>query len=144
MSTKLGLGARQIQTTKLSPLQITTIKLIEMPTLDLLRRIDDEIMENPALEEDESKERDEDPQEVSLDTIKDDDPIPSYNLKLQRSSDSTDDRTPFATLSERENFYKSLKEQLGSEIFLSSSMQSAPLSLAASMAMDIFDVIYRQ
>jgi RNA polymerase sigma-54 factor len=113
MSTKLGLGARQIQTTKLSPLQITTIKLIEMPTLDLLRRIDDEIMENPALEEDESKERDEDPQEVSLDTIKDDDPIPSYNLKLQRSSDSTDDRTPFATLSERENFYKSLKEQLG-------------------------------
>jgi RNA polymerase sigma-54 factor len=48
-----------------------------------------------------------------LDTIKDDDPIPSYNLKLQRSSDSTDDRTPFATLSERENFYKSLKEQLG-------------------------------
>lgn len=112
MNSKLGLGVKQIQTTKLSPLQITTIKLIEMPTLDLVKRIDDEIMENPALEEDQTRETDEEPQEVSLDTIKDDDPIPSYNLRLQRSADPSDDRTPFATLSERENFYKSLLEQL--------------------------------
>lgn len=113
MSSKITLGPSMIQTTKLSPLQITTIKLIEMPTLDLLRRIDDEIVDNPALEEDDTKEKDEDAQEVSLDTIKDDDPIPAYNMKMQRSADIDDSRSPFATLAERENFHNSLLEQLG-------------------------------
>lgn len=112
MSAKLGLGAQILQTQKLSPLQITTIKLLEMPTLDLLRRIDDEIVENPALEEDESKKENEN-QEVSIDTVKDDDPIPGYKLKSDRATDMDDKRSPFAVLSERENFYNSLKEQLG-------------------------------
>ena len=112
MGAKIGLGPAMIQTTKLSPLQITTIKLIEMPTLDLVRRIDDEIVDNPALEEDDTKNKDEESQEVSLDTVKDDDPIPSYNLKMQKSSDLSDSRSPFATLSERENFHNNLLEQL--------------------------------
>lgn len=39
------------QALKLSPQQIQVIKLLELPTVDLAHRIDEELQENPALEE---------------------------------------------------------------------------------------------
>ena len=71
------------QTQKLSPLQIQTIKLIEMPVMELEQRIRKEIEENPVLDEDVSSESEdgEAPREVSLSEYKDDDPMPSYRLR---------------------------------------------------------------
>ena len=46
---KQGLELKQTQ--KLSPLQIQTIKLIELPTQELEQRIRKELEENPVLEE---------------------------------------------------------------------------------------------
>ena len=42
---------QQTQTTKLSPLQIQTIKLLELPMLELEQKIQREIEENPVLDE---------------------------------------------------------------------------------------------
>ena len=46
---KQGLEIKQTQ--KLSPLQIQTIKLIELPIQDLEQRIRTEIEENPVLDD---------------------------------------------------------------------------------------------
>ena len=51
---KQGLELKQTQ--KLSPLQIQTIKLIELPTQELEQRIRKELEENPVLEENTSKD----------------------------------------------------------------------------------------
>ena len=47
---KQGLELKQTQ--KLSPLQIQTIKLIELPIQELEQRIRKELEENPVLDED--------------------------------------------------------------------------------------------
>ena len=47
---KQGLELKQQQ--KLSPLQIQTIKLIELPVQELEQRIRKELEENPVLDED--------------------------------------------------------------------------------------------
>ena len=47
---KQGLELKQTQ--KLSPLQIQTIKLIELPVQELEQRIRKELEENPVLDED--------------------------------------------------------------------------------------------
>ena len=67
---KQGLELKQQQ--KLSPLQIQTIKLIELPVQELEQRIRKELEENPVLDEDASsdKEEDEAPREVSLSEYK--------------------------------------------------------------------------
>ena len=62
---------------KLSPLQIQTIKLLELPALELDQRVRKELEENPVLE---TKDNDEetDDNELSLsDYYGDDDSIPS-------------------------------------------------------------------
>ena len=51
---KQGLELKQTQ--KLSPLQIQTIKLIELPIQDLEQRIRKEIEENPVLDEEQPAE----------------------------------------------------------------------------------------
>ena len=53
------------QTQKLSPLQIQTIKLIELPVQELEQRVRKELEENPVLDDSapESKEEDGDEQE---------------------------------------------------------------------------------
>ena len=61
---KQGLELKQTQ--KLSPLQIQTIKLIELPIQELEQRIRKELEENPVLDEDTAKDDDEAPREVSL------------------------------------------------------------------------------
>ena len=39
------------QTTKLSPTQIQVIRMLEIPSIELNQRINEELQENPALEE---------------------------------------------------------------------------------------------
>ena len=108
---KQGLELKQQQ--KLSPLQIQTIKLIELPVQELEQRIRKELEENPVLDEDISsdKEEDEAPREVSLSEYKDDDPIPSYRLRADNYS--KDERPQYSTFSVKESFTQSLQEQLG-------------------------------
>ena len=101
------------QTQKLSPLQIQTIKLIELPIQELEQRIRKELEENPVLDEDLPKENDEDqaPREGSLSEYKEDDSIPSYRLRSDNYS--KDERPQYNTFSVKESFTQSLMEQLG-------------------------------
>ena len=48
---KVGLQQNLTQTTKLSPVQIQVIRLLELPSIELSQRINEELQENPALEE---------------------------------------------------------------------------------------------
>lgn len=108
---KQGLELKQTQ--KLSPLQIQTIKLIELPIQELEQRIRKEMEENPVLDEDQpsEKEEDETPREVSLSDYKEDDAIPSYRLRSDNYS--KDERPQYNTFSVKESFTQSLQEQLG-------------------------------
>ncbi len=108
---KQGLELKQTQ--KLSPLQIQTIKLIELPIQELEQRIRKELEENPVLDEDVSNDKDDDeaPREVSLSEYKDDDPIPSYKTRMELGS--KDERPQYSTFSVKESFTQSLMEQLG-------------------------------
>ena len=109
---KQGLELKQTQ--KLSPLQIQTIKLLELPIQDLEQRIRKEMEENPVLDEDVSKDNDEDeaPREVSLSEYKEDDSIPSYRLRADNYN-SKEERPQYSTFSVKESFTQSLQEQLG-------------------------------
>ena len=108
---KQGLELKQTQ--KLSPLQIQTIKLIELPIQELEQRIRKELEENPALDEDVQSESEEDqaPREVSLSEYKEDDSIPGYRLRSDNYS--KDERPQYNTFSVKESFTQSLQEQLG-------------------------------
>ena len=57
---KAGLQQTLTQTTKLSPAQIQLIRMLELPSIELSQRINEELQENPALEEgrDEELEKD--------------------------------------------------------------------------------------
>ena len=48
---KIGLQQNLAQTTKLSPAQIQVIRMLELPTIELGQRINEELQDNPALEE---------------------------------------------------------------------------------------------
>ena len=48
---KVGLQQNLTQTTKLSPTQIQVIRMLELPSIELCQRINEELQENPALEE---------------------------------------------------------------------------------------------
>ena len=106
----------QKQQQKLSPLQIQTIKLIETPLLELSQKVKDEFDNNPVLDDDHSSDgRDNDdddqPKDVSLDEMKDDDPIPGYRLSVKNWGN--DERPEYNTFSVKESFHQSLEEQLG-------------------------------
>ena len=109
---KQGLELKQTQ--KLSPLQIQTIKLIELPIQELEQRIRKELEENPVLDEDVPKDSEdgEAPREVSLSEYKEDDSIPSYRLRSDNYN-SKDERPQYNTFSVKESFTQSLQEQLG-------------------------------
>ncbi len=104
-----ALEQKQIQ--KLSPQQIMTAKLIELPIQSLEQRVRQEMEENPVLEEDDSKESGENSREVSLSDYKEDDLIPSYRLRSDNYS-KYDDRPKRETFSVQESFPQNLKEQL--------------------------------
>ena len=48
---KVGLQQNLTQTTKLSPTQIQVIRMLELPSIELSQRINEELQDNPALEE---------------------------------------------------------------------------------------------
>ena len=109
---KQGLELKQTQ--KLSPLQIQTIKLIELPTQELEQRIRKELEENPVLDENVAKEQEDSedgPREVSLSEYKEDDSIPSYRLRVNNYG--KDERPQYNTFSVKESFTQSLMDQLG-------------------------------
>lgn len=108
---KQGLTIRQTQ--KLSPLQIQTIKLIELPVQELEQRIRKELEENPVLDDTpaERKEDDDTPKDISLSEIKDDDSIPEYRLHVNNYG--KDERPTYNTFSVKESFTQSLISQLG-------------------------------
>src|SRR5690606_14709034 len=96
------LGLRQSLQQKLSPQQIQFIKLLQVPTAELEARIEEELEQNPAVEEGEEEPVDEQPelQEEIRDTnadeeldIKDylhDDDYTGY--KMQGDGDDDDDK----------------------------------------------------
>ena len=106
-------GLQQKLQTKLSPLQIQTIKLLELPMLELEQRIKKELEENPVLDEAPQSEENEDgaPKNVSLNEYPADDPTPSY--KLYVNNQSKDPKPQYNTFSVRESFHQSLEMQLG-------------------------------
>lgn len=110
---KQELGLKQVQ--KLSPLQIQTIKLIELPVQELEQRIRKELEENPVLDDSAPAEKedgdDQQPQEISLSELKDDDSIPDYRLRVNNYG--KDERPQYNTFSVKESFTQSLMEQLG-------------------------------
>lgn len=106
---KQGLELKQTQ--KLSPLQIQTIKLLELPIQDLEQKIRAELEENPVLDDTPEKAEDGESKEVSLDEIKEDDYIPSYKLRVNNWG--KDERPEYNTFSVKQSFTQSLMDQLG-------------------------------
>jgi len=111
---------------KLSPQQIQLIKLLEIPAVQLEKRIKKELEENPVLEEGRESDPDtpddiiqndpeEEQDEVSIESYKDDGEIPSYRLNPGNYSQNSEKSVeiPFSTgISFREN----LSNQLGFRI----------------------------
>ena len=114
---KQSLQQKMLQ--KLSPLQIQTIKMLELPTMQLEQRIKKELEENPALEEghetDESIDEHDTEQSQDEFTLEDylneEDDTPSY--KLQANNQSKDEKKEYSTLSTSESLHQHLDSQLG-------------------------------
>ncbi len=109
---KQGLELKQTQ--RLSPLQIQTIKLIELPVQELEQKIRAELESNPVLDDgpDPDRQQDDDnAKDISIDDIKDDGEIPAYKTRINNWG--KDPRPEYNTFSVRESFTESLMEQLG-------------------------------
>ena len=107
---KQGLELKQTQ--KLSPLQIQTIKLLELPIQDLEQRIRTEIEENPVLDDSPSSgDAAEEQKDISIDELKEDDYIPSYKTRVNNWG--KDPRPEYNTFSVKTSFTQSLLDQLG-------------------------------
>ena len=106
-------GLQQKLQQKLSPLQIQTIKLLELPTLELEQRIKKELEENPVLDEgvDDEDRDDSEPGNLSLSDYSAEDQIPSY--KLYTNNQGKDVKQEYNVFSVRESFHQSLISQLG-------------------------------
>lgn len=106
-------GLQQKLQQKLSPLQIQTIKLLELPTLELEQRIKKELEENPVLDEgvDDEDRDDSEPGNLSLSDYSAEDQIPSY--KLYTNNQGKDIKQEYNVFSVRESFHQSLISQLG-------------------------------
>ena len=108
---KQGLALTQQQVQKLSPLQIQTIKLIELPVQDLEQRVRQELEENPVLDDTPDPEAPEqESKEVSLDTLQDD-YIPDYKTRVNNWG--KDPRPEYNTFSVKTSFRENLLDQLG-------------------------------
>ncbi len=121
-SIKQGLEQKQQQ--KLSPLQIQTIKLIEMPVQALEQHVREVLNDNPVV--DEAPSKNEEDRDVSISEVEaqeqsggsleenygpQDDDIPSYNLHVNNWG--KDERPEYNTFSVKQSFSQSLQEQLG-------------------------------
>jgi len=104
---KQGLELKQTQ--KLSPIQIQTIKLIELPVQELEQKVREVIESNPVLDETTPAEGDQ--SEVSIEDLKEQEDIPSYRLKVRNWGP---DRKPeYNTFSVHDSFLQNLQDQLG-------------------------------
>jgi len=112
---------------KLSPQQIHTIKLLEIPTFQIEERIKKELEENPALEEgtededimsdvgedDQGEEKDKDSEEFTLeDYIDEEDDIPEYRLQTRNTS-KDEERKAEIPFSVGYSFHEYLLSQFG-------------------------------
>jgi RNA polymerase sigma-54 factor len=107
---------------KISPLQIQTIKLLELPLIQLEQRIKKELEENPVLEEGEitvdeqpadtvDSDNDGDNEgELTLADYMSDDDTPSYKTTVNNSP--KEERKEYSTLSNSDSFQQMLEEQL--------------------------------
>ena len=96
---------------KLSPQQIQTIKLLELPAMQLEQRIKQEIENNIVLEEDERTPEEEESQQISVDEYLREDETPSYKSRINNYS--KDDKQRPVILSEGRSLQEYLVEQLG-------------------------------
>ena len=97
---------------KLSPLQIQTIKLLELPIMELDQRIKKELEENPVLEEGVGSESEEGKDtNVSLSNYYGDDSTPSY--RLYSNTQSKEPQKEYPGFSVKESFQQLLEAQLG-------------------------------
>ena len=118
-------GLQQKQQQKLSPLQIQTIKLIEMPVQALEQHVREVLNDNPVVDDTPQKSEDQ-PRDVSISEVEEkeqsggsleenygsqDDDIPSYNLHVNNWG--KDERPEYNTFSVKQSFTQSLLEQLG-------------------------------
>ncbi len=106
---KTGLELKQQQ--KLSPLQIQTIKLIQMPIQELEQKVRAELESNPVLDDEPDPNSESETRDVSIDSIKEDGDIPAYRLKVNNWG--KDPRPEYNTFSVKESFTQSLQRQLG-------------------------------
>ena len=97
---------------KLSPMQIQTIKLLELPALQLEQRLKKELEENPILEEGNDIDEEESGEKTELQNEYDDD-TPSYRLYTNNASNAREMKSEYATISSRDSFYQVLETQLG-------------------------------
>ncbi|MBR6001365.1 MAG: RNA polymerase factor sigma-54 [Bacteroidales bacterium] len=121
-------GLEQKQTQRLSPLQIQTIKLIELPVQELEQRVREELNNNPVIDDTPQSGGDDSPKDVSISEMEeketsggsaeeayssytDDDPTPYYNRSIRNWG--KDERPEYNTFSVHQTFTQSLEEQLG-------------------------------
>ena len=127
MDIKQGLEQKLQQ--KLSPLQIQTIKLIEMPVQALEQHVREVMNDNPVLDDTAPSGGDDDgPKDMSISEMEDrensggsmeenytpyqdDDPTPYYNRSINNWG--KDPRPEYNTFSVKQSFTQSLMEQLG-------------------------------
>jgi RNA polymerase sigma-54 factor len=100
---------------KISPLQIQTIKLLELPLIQLEQKIKKELEENPVLEEEvtadeQTADTADNEEELSLADYMNDDDIPSYKTSVNNSP--KDERKEYSTLSNSDDLEQMLEEQL--------------------------------
>ena len=118
MALKQGLYQKQLQ--KLSPQQIQLMKMLQLPTIELEKRIKEELEENPALDEGVEQQKDEfednadDKQnndfDIDISSYISDDETPSYKLRSNNYSNETDEKS--IPLSGGSTFRETLKSQI--------------------------------
>ena len=119
-------GLQQKQQQRLSPLQIQTIKVIEMPVQALEQYVREVLNDNPVIDDESPRRDDDQPRDVSISEVEEkeqsggsleenygpqDDDIPSYNLHVNNWG--KDERPEYNTFSVKQSFTQSLLEQLG-------------------------------
>ncbi len=122
-------GLEQKLQQKLSPLQIQTIKLIEMPVQALEQHVREVLNDNPVIDDTPAQGSDSDePRDMSISEMEDrensggsleenyssygdDDPTPYYNRSINNWG--KDERPEYNTFSVKQSFTQSLMEQLG-------------------------------
>ena len=107
---------------KLSPQQIQTIKLLELPAMQLEQRIKQEIEDNIVLEEDE-RTPEEESQQISVDEYLREDDTPSYKSRINNYS--KDDKQRPVILSEGRSLQEYMVEQLAYRNLSEREMQLA-------------------